>query len=221
MVSGGKLVLLVTLGSNSFAVSVLSPILALYIKSLSADAGRLGTLAGAVTSAAAFTSSLVALVIGPLVRRTGQKRLLLICVAGAAIIHIPQSFVTNTTQLLVLRAIQGGFMGGILPTANALLARLTPPERRGAVFGLASGTQAGARAVGPAVGAAVAQAWGMASTFLVTASAFGLMAALVATLVHPPSSEIGIARGASKDIPPEGSTACPEQPSSSPVVGSS
>ena len=183
--SGSNLVLLVVLGSSSFAVSVLSPILALYIQSLSADTARLGTLAGSVISAAAFTSSLTALMIGPLVRRTGQKRLLLICVVGAALIHIPQALVTSTTQLLILRAIQGAFMGGILPTANALLARLTPAERRGTVFGFASGTQAGARAVGPAVGAAAAHAWGMPSAFLVTASVFGLMAVLVAALVPP------------------------------------
>ncbi len=178
------LVLVLTLTCNSFAIAVLSPILSLYIRALIGDAPNLATLAGTIMSVAAFTSSLSAVLLGHWADRFGQKKILLICVIGVALIHIPQALVTHPNQLIVLRAIQGLFMGGIMPTANALLARATDVSRRGAVYGFSNSAQAGGRALGPAVGAATANAWGMASAFLVTASVFGIMALLVGLFVR-------------------------------------
>ena len=182
--TGSTMVLLLALACNSFAIAVLSPVLSLYIKSLSADSAHLGTLAGSIIAVSALTSSISALFLGRLGDRYGRKRVLLSCVIGAALIYAPQALATNATQLLVLRAIQGVFMGGIIPTGNALLAQSTPHDRRGTVFGLATSAGAGGRALGPMLGAAVANTWGMASTFWVTASIFGLIAALVAGLVR-------------------------------------
>lgn len=182
--TGNTMVLLLALACNSFAIAVLSPVLSLYIKSLSAGSAHLGTLAGSIIAVSALTSSISALFLGRLGDRYGRKRVLLSCVIGAALIYAPQALATNAMQLLVLRAIQGVFMGGIIPTGNALLAQSTPHDRRGTVFGLATSAGAGGRALGPILGAAVANTWGMASTFWVTASIFGLIAALVAGLVR-------------------------------------
>jgi len=74
--------------------------------------------------------------------------------------------------LLVVRALQGAFMGGVMPSGNALLARMTPPERRGSVFGVASSLEAGGRAIGPLVGAAVAGAWTMGASFVAAGMGF-------------------------------------------------
>jgi DHA1 family multidrug resistance protein-like MFS transporter len=180
-------VLVVTLAANSFAIAVLSPVLSLYIRDLVGDAPNLGTIAGAVMSVAAFTSSVSAVILGRLGDRIGQRQVLLVCVIGAALIHVPQAMVTHPTQLLVLRGIQGIFMGGIMPTANALLAYATPVARRGAVFGFGHSAGAAGRAVGPTLGAAVSGLWGMSSAFLVTAGVFGVMAAMVAALVREPA----------------------------------
>ncbi|MFO7696682.1 MAG: MFS transporter [Anaerolineae bacterium] len=183
------LLLVLTLAGNSFAIAVLSPVLSLYIRQIiGGDVPNLATLAGTVMSVAAFSSSLSAIYLGRLADRIGQKRILVTCVLGVALVHIPQSFVTHPNQLIFLRAIQGLFMGGIMPTANALLAKATNTEHRGAVFGFSHSAQAGGRAVGPMLGAAVSNAWGMSSAFLVTAGIFGAMSALVATFVRVPES---------------------------------
>jgi DHA1 family multidrug resistance protein-like MFS transporter len=183
------LLLVLTLAGNSFAIAVLSPVLSLYIRQIiGGDVPNLATLAGTVMSVAAFSSSLSAIYLGRLADRIGQKRILVTCVLGVALVHIPQSFVTHPNQLIALRAIQGLFMGGIMPTANALLAKATNTEHRGAVFGFSHSAQAGGRAVGPMLGAAVSNAWGMSSAFLVTAGIFGAMSALVATFVRVPES---------------------------------
>jgi len=183
-------VLVVTLAANSFAIAVLSPVLSLYIRDLVGDAPNLGTIAGAVMSVAAFTSSVSAVILGRLGDRIGQRQVLIACVIGAALIHVPQAMVTHPTQLLVLRGIQGIFMGGIMPTANALLAYATPVARRGAVFGFGHSAGAAGRAVGPTLGAAVSGLWGMGSAFLVTAGVFGVMAAMVAALVRVPAHAV-------------------------------
>jgi DHA1 family multidrug resistance protein-like MFS transporter len=181
------LLLVIALAGNSFAIAVLSPILSLYIKQIiGGEVPNLATIAGTIMSIAAFSSSMSAVVLGRLGDRIGQKRILVGCVIGVALIHIPQAFATHPNQLMVLRAIQGLFMGGIMPTANALLARATSTEHRGAVFGMSHSAQAGGRAVGPMLGAGVSALWGMSSAFLVTSAIFGAIATLVATLVRVP-----------------------------------
>jgi DHA1 family multidrug resistance protein-like MFS transporter len=178
------MVLVLTLAGNSFALAVLSPVLSLYIKSLVGDVPNLGTIAGSVMSVTAFTSSVSAVALGRLADKIGQKRVLIACVVGVALVHVPQSMVTHPNQLLWLRAIQGVFMGGVMPTANALLAYATPSARRGAVFGFSNSASAGGRALGPALGAAVSNTWGMGSSFLLTAGVFAVMSALVAGFVR-------------------------------------
>jgi len=176
--------LLLVLGSVRFATAVLSPILSLYVRSLSADVTRIATLAGAVTSVAAITCSLSALAIGRLGDRVSQKALLIVCNVGLALLQIPQAFVSSANQLLVWRALQGVFYGGTMPTANALLAKSTPSSRRGTIFGLATSVMAGGRALGPIVGAGVARTWGMPSVFLVTAAAFAVIATIAGFMVQ-------------------------------------
>jgi MFS transporter, DHA1 family, multidrug resistance protein len=178
------LVLVLTLAGNSFAIAVLSPVLSLYIKALVGDVPNLATIAGSVMSVTAFTSSVSAVLLGRLADKIGQKRVLVACVVGVSLIHVPQSMVTHPNQLLWLRGIQGVLMGGVMPTANALLAYATPHERRGAVFGFSNSAHAGGRALGPVMGAAVSNTWGMASSFLVTAGVFAAMAAMVAGFVR-------------------------------------
>ena len=179
-------VLLITLGSIRFGAAVLGPILSLYVKSLSPGSTHLATLAGSVVSVSAFTSSAAALGIGHLGDRVGQKLLLIACCIGVALTYVPQAFVSSVWQLLALRALQGAFLGGTIPTATALLARSIEPSKRGTVFGLANSVQAGARAAGPVIGAGVANAWGLSSVFLVTGGVFAIISAMVGALVGAP-----------------------------------
>ena len=187
MATRNTAVLMLALASNSFGIAVLSPVMSLYIQSLNTNPERLATLAGMVVSISALTSSVSALALGSLADKVGQRMVLLACVIGVTLIFVPQAMVTNVTQLIILRALQGVCMGGIMPTANALLARSVPPSRRGITFGMASSAQAGGRALGPMLGASVASTWGMHSAFLVTAGIFSAISVLVATMVHPES----------------------------------
>jgi len=185
--SGDSLIMLVVMAIVGVGITVLSPVLSLYVKSLSPDSQRIATLAGAITSAAALTSSLSALAMGRFGDRLGPRTVLVACGLGAALTCVPQALVGSPVALLALRAAQGFFLGGIRPTAMALLARTTASSRRGTVFGLASSARAGGRAIGPLLGAASAHAWGMSKVFLVAAGVYGTMAMMVGALVRPRS----------------------------------
>ena len=97
-----------------------------------------------------------------------------------AVLYLTQSFVTEGWQLLLLQAMAGVTMGGILPGISALLARYTQIGDEGAVFGLDSSIQAAARTVAPLLGAGVALWFGLRTTFVATAVLYlaaGLLAA--------------------------------------------
>ena len=176
-------ILLVCIGVIRFGTLVQNPVIPLYIQNLTTDQSRLATLAGTVTSITALTSAVAALVVGKIGDRFGQKLVLIVSSALIAVFFIPQAFVSTVGQLMLLRGVQGIFLGGTMPTTSALLAKSSDPTRRGVVFGLSSSMQAGGRALGPLVGAAVAQVWGMPQSFLFTAGVFGLIAVMVAVLV--------------------------------------
>jgi len=182
--SADALALIATLAGTSLAASILSPVLPLYIKSLSPSSGHLASLAGGIMSVSAVFASAASIGVGYLGDRVGPKWALLLCSAGVALVAIPQAFVSSTAQLALLRAVHGLFIGGMMPTASALLAISTPPERRGSVLGLASGAQSGGRALGPVLGAGVSSAWGMPSAFLVNGGLYGLLTLAVALVVH-------------------------------------
>lgn len=68
----------------------------------------------------------------------------------------------------------GVFLGGLMPTANALLAGTVPQERRGAAFGLAATANAIANGVGPVSGAVIASLWSMRAVFAATSALFAV-----------------------------------------------
>jgi MFS transporter, DHA1 family, multidrug resistance protein len=187
MAGANSLVLIGCLAGAAFAGSVVSPVLPLYLKALAPGTERIATLSGAMVSITAVTAAIASVGIGKLGDRYGQKLVLVSSTLGVAALAVPQAFVRSAAELLAWRGVHGTFVGGIMPTANALLARTTRPERRGAVFGLASGAQSGGMALGPALGAAVANQWGMGSAFLVTAGVFVLISLLVVGYVRTDS----------------------------------
>ena len=152
-----------------------SALMSLYVQSLSPGSERLGTLAGMVSSVSAISSSLAALVIGRIGDKIGQQRVLLVSCIAIGLLFIPQGLANSVAQLALLRALQGAFLGGTMPSANALMARLTPSDRRGSLFGISASVQAAGRMAGPLIGAAAAATWGMPSAFMAAAGVFGIV----------------------------------------------
>ncbi|MCK5429166.1 MAG: MFS transporter [Anaerolineales bacterium] len=156
------------------------PIAPLFIQTLLFDTTRLNTFIGLVIGAASATTTLTAVYLGRLGDRIGHRRILIVSALAAAALYLPQSLVTAGWQLLVLQALVGIALGGIVPAISALLARYTRAGEEGAVYGLDNSINAGSRAVAPLLGAAVGYWFGLRATFVATAVLFlaaGLLAA--------------------------------------------
>jgi DHA1 family multidrug resistance protein-like MFS transporter len=148
------------------------PIAPLFIASLLAETDRVNTFIGLVIGAASAATTLSAGYLGRLGDRIGHRKVVVASTLAAAALYLPQSFVTQAWQLLPLQALVGVALGGVIPAISALLARYTDVGEEGSVYGLDNSINAGARAIAPLVGAAIAAAFGLRTTFIVTAAIF-------------------------------------------------
>jgi len=89
----------------------------------------------------------------------GYRWILLICLLGATVTTLPQAFTQSYWVFTAERFAVGLFIGGILPTANALVGRLVPRAERGTVYGITAMFLG--NSMGPVTGGAVAAALGL------------------------------------------------------------
>ncbi len=165
---------------------VVGPMLPLFLEEISSPGVRLATMAGLITGAGAGASAIGAFLLGSASDRTGQRKMLVWCTFGLSLAYLPQGLTQNPLQLALLQVIAGFLMAGVLASVSALLARLVPEGRHGAVYGLSSTTVAIANAIGPLVGASIAVWWGLRDVFTVTAVLFSLAGGLALWLLPMP-----------------------------------
>jgi DHA1 family multidrug resistance protein-like MFS transporter len=189
MLIGGAMLTLVTVLFVVRAASMsVQPIIPLYIAELAPDIADPSALAGLTMGALGFTSAASAMTFGRIGDRRGHWPILLGCIVAAGLLYIPMAFVQQPWQLIVLQGLFGLTAGGLIPSANALIANLTPPERRGAMYGLTASAGSLGGFIGPLAGATIAAATSFRTPFLVV----GVMLLLLAVPVfratrNPPS----------------------------------
>jgi DHA1 family multidrug resistance protein-like MFS transporter len=165
------------------ATSIVSPILPLFIQSLTPKASLVASTTGLILGLSALSAALAAALLGRASGRVGYERMLHLCLAGAFITTVPQAFVRTPLQLLVLRVIGGAFLGGTMPAVNALIAVRADRNRQGTIYGLSSSMNAAGAAVGPMLGASLAAGIGYPSAFFAMAAALlGTFAAATAVI---------------------------------------
>ncbi|HHY95164.1 MAG TPA: multidrug efflux MFS transporter, partial [Firmicutes bacterium] len=120
----GLLAMLAVLLMAQVANASIGPQLSLFVLELTGDPERAAALAGLVFAAAGAGSMLAAPLLGRRADRLGYKPTLGLALGGAALLVLPQALVGKVWQLGLLRFLLGVFVGGILPTANALIGHL-------------------------------------------------------------------------------------------------
>ncbi len=108
-------------------------------------------------SAWALTTYLVAngivlTISGALGRRLGRKRYFLICIGMFTVMSLACGLADAFWEILVFRALQGFFGGGLQPTQQAIILDHFPPEKRQAAFSLTAVAIIIAPIVGPVLG---------------------------------------------------------------------
>lgn len=90
-------------------------------------------------------------ILGALSDRFGRRKIILIATAGSAIDYVIMALAPSLGWLFVARVISG-FTAGVLATANAYVADVTPPEKRAQSFGLIGAAMGVGIIIGPLIG---------------------------------------------------------------------
>jgi DHA1 family multidrug resistance protein-like MFS transporter len=142
------------------------PIVPLFVRQLVGNVSWLGIAAGSAFAVTGLADLIASPFLGKRSDRIGYRRVLLIALAGVAAFTIPQAFARSIAVFIAMRFGVGLFLGGVLPTANALIGRMFPLERRGQVFGITSSATFMGMFSGPLLGGAVAARFGFEAVFL-------------------------------------------------------
>ena len=153
---------------SQVALLIVQPIFALYVESLAPVTTRIATLAGAIFSITGVFMVISSPWWGKRNDTKSYKKNLTIAISGAAVSCFAQGFVDHAYQLLVLRALQGFCVGGILPALYSYVSKHSPPSGRGGIMGIASSSQVLANVIGPTTGGYIAAATGLRANFFVT-----------------------------------------------------
>jgi MFS transporter, DHA1 family, multidrug resistance protein len=156
------------------------PIAPLFVRALLPEGAPVGSTTGLVIGVSAAASTAAAIYLGRLGDQIGHRRVLRASALLAALFCLPQSMVTAAWQLLVLQALTGIAMGGIIPTVSALLARYTRQGGEGAVYGMDNSVTAASRALAPMLSATVAVGFGLRGAFVAIGLAFLVTTAVAA-----------------------------------------
>ena len=161
-------------------IRTVGPMLPLFVQEIAAPGTKIASLTGNIEGFAAAASAVSAVLLGRVSDRVGYRRILLVCGIVACVLSGFTAGVKNPMQLLILRALTGAAMGGILASISALLAALAPKDRFGAVYGMDTSLVSVANAAAPMIGALMAASWGLSSVFLGAAALYGVATAVVA-----------------------------------------
>jgi DHA1 family multidrug resistance protein-like MFS transporter len=162
-----------------------------------------------LNSVDSFAMMAVAPLWGALADRFGRKLMVGRATLAGSLFILPMAFVTDPSQLLVLRAAQGIFCGTV-SAAMTLVATETPEEHLGFALGLMQMAQFVGRAIGPTAGGLVADAMGWRAVYplcsgLMGLAFLGIVLFVREHFVRPPKRETpperrGLAMGGLHDL---------------------
>lgn len=161
-----------------FATMSIEPIITVYVAQFVESESQVTLTSGIVMSAAALGAILSSSYLGRLADRVGHWTVIVYALAVAALLLVPQAFVTAGWQLVALRFLMGLALGGLLPSVTSVIRHHVPDRIGGNVLGLSISAQYVGQVAGPLLGGFIGGHFGMRTVFLGTAAlmALGAMA---------------------------------------------
>jgi MFS transporter, DHA1 family, multidrug resistance protein len=166
--SAGLSALFLVLLMAQFSTRTVQPVVTIFVQELIGSPPRIATLAGIAFSITGLANLIAAPFLGNRSDVIGYRKVLLICLLGATVTSAPQIFVNNYWTFVAERFAVGLFIGGILPTANALIGRSVPRESRGTIYGMTASATFLGNSLGPLTGGGVAAGLGIRWVFVMT-----------------------------------------------------
>lgn len=155
------------------------PIASLFIMKLMGSSAGAATVTGIMMGIKAITGSASAVLLGRIGDRVGHLKILLFSIIASVCFYFLQAFVNSAWQLILLQALSGLAIGGMIPSLNALMNCHAPSGSQGATYGLNASITAAGRSIAPMLGATIAMWFGMRSVFVVAAAIYGLAVLVV------------------------------------------
>jgi DHA1 family multidrug resistance protein-like MFS transporter len=159
-------------------------ILAFFARELIQNEAQLNSTVGLMIGISAGAATLSAIYLGKLGDRIGHQKILFASTLVSGLVYLPQASVNAVWQLVVLQALAGVALGGIIPSIAALLANYVSSGHEGAVYGLDNSINAAGRSVAPLIGGMIAGWLGLRATFLSTGVVF-LLTAIISFIWLP------------------------------------
>ncbi|MNZ93748.1 Tetracycline resistance protein, class B [compost metagenome] len=150
--------------------AMLSPmsLLPLYVEKLHGTAVNVAFWAGLATAVTGISNMFMSPLLGKVSDNIGAHRVLTLSLVGAAATLIPQAFVDSVWQLIIVRFLLGMFMGGLLPSVNALIRFYTPDGMESRAFGFNSSTLSLGNMFGSLIGGFLSGYIGIEGIFIVS-----------------------------------------------------
>jgi DHA1 family multidrug resistance protein-like MFS transporter len=169
LASAGLMALFFVLLMAQLSVRTVQPVITIFVQELIGSPPQIATLAGIAFSITGLANLVAAPFLGNRSDVIGYRRVLLICLLGATLTSAPQIFVDSYWLFVAERFAVGLFIGGILPTANALIGRSVARENRGTVYGMTASATFLGNSLGPLTGGLIAAGLGIRWVFAITA----------------------------------------------------
>ena len=163
----------------TIALYSVEPIITVYISELSNNITNVALIAGIVFSASGLANIIAAPKLGKISDKIGAHKVMLYSLIVAGIIFIPQAFVKNPWQLMILRFLLGLALAGLNPSVNILIKKITPSSLTGRVFGFSVSVRYLGVFGGSILGGQVAAYLGIRYIFFITSALLLLNAVLV------------------------------------------
>ncbi|GGH15667.1 MFS transporter [Paenibacillus segetis] len=150
--------------------AMLSPmaLLPLYVEKLHGIATKVEFWAGFVIAVTGISNMITSPLLGKLSDSVGAHRILTFSLLGAAATLIPQAFVHTVWQLIIIRFLMGIFMGGLLPSVNALIRFYTPKGMESRAYGFNGSTLALGNMLGSLIGGFLSGYIGIEGIFIIS-----------------------------------------------------
>ena len=152
----------------TFALTSIEPIITVYV-ALFAPASQVTFVSGLAMSAGALGGILSAARLGRLADRVGPWRIVVLSLAAAALLLVPQALVVSSWQLVLLRFLMGAALGGLMPGMASVIRHNAPEAIAGSLLGWSVSAQYVGQVLGPLAGGFVGGQVGMRAVFLGTA----------------------------------------------------
>ena len=166
--TAGLSALFVVLLMAQFSIRTVQPVITVFVQSLIGSPPQLATLAGVAFSITGLADLVSSPFLGKRSDIIGYRKVLLICLLGASVTTAPQICVNDYWTFLAERFAVGLFIGGVLPTANALIGRSVSRENRGTIYGMTASATFLGNSLGPLTGGGIAAGFGIRWVFAMT-----------------------------------------------------